>query len=56
MDYDKMSNSELEKELKITEDNFNEYKKLFQEVYTNMSELSDKYNKIKEVLDRRNGR
>ena len=56
MDYEKMPNSELENELKTIESSFNEYKKLLEEVYDNMTELSDKYNKIKEVLDRRNGR
>lgn len=56
MEYEKMSNNELENELKNLEDNFNEYRNLLKEVYDNMSELSDKYNKIKEILNNRNGR
>lgn len=56
VDYDKMSNEELKNELITTENNFNEYKKILEEVYFNMSELSDTYNKIKEILDRRNGK
>jgi archaellum component FlaC len=56
MDYEKMSNSELENELKTVENDFNGYKKLLKEVYEGMSELSDKYNNIKQILDNRNGR
>lgn len=50
-----MSNNELENELKTIEANFNEYKDLLREVYINMSELSDKYNKINDILTSRNG-
>lgn len=51
-----MTNSELRDELSNVENNFNEYRKLLEEVYDNMSELSDQYNKIKEILETRNGR
>lgn len=56
MNYERMSNSELENELKTVEKDFNDYKKLLKEVYEGMSELSDKYNNIKQILDNRNGR
>lgn len=56
MNYERMSNSELENELKTVEKDFNDYKKLLKEVYEGMSELSDKYNNIKQILDSRNGR
>lgn len=56
MDYEKMSNSDLEKELQETESNFNEYLKILNEVYTNLSELSDKYNNIQKILNIRHGK
>jgi hypothetical protein len=56
MDYKKMSNSDLEKELQETESNFNEYLKILNEVYTNLSELSDKYNNIQKILNIRHGK
>ena len=51
-----MSNTELEEELSKIESDFNEYKNLLNDVYENMSELSDKYNKINEILTSRNGK
>lgn len=56
MDYEKMSNKELSNELATLEESFNEYKTLLNEVCENMSDLSEKYNTIKEILDRRNGK
>lgn len=56
MDYEKMSNSDLEKELQETESNFNEYLKILNEVYTNLSELCDKYNNIQKILNIRHGK
>lgn len=56
MDYEKMSNKELSDELATLEESFDEYKILLEEVCTNMSELSEKYNNIKEILDKRNGK
>lgn len=56
MDYEKMSNNDLEKELQETENNFNEYLKILKEVYTNLSELSDNYNNIQKVLNIRHGK
>lgn len=50
-----MSNEELKLEMKSLENSFNEYKNLLKEVYDNMSELSEKYNKIEEILKQRNG-
>lgn len=56
MDYEKMTDEELGNELVSLEENFNEYKHLFAEVYENMSALSEKYNKIQEILNNRNGK
>lgn len=56
MDYEKMSNKELETELKNTENSFNEYAKILQEVYNNMSELHDTYKEIEKILNNRNDR
>lgn len=56
MDYEKMSNNDLEKELQETENNFNEYLKILKEVYANLSELSDNYNNIQKVLNIRHGK
>lgn len=56
MDYEKMTDEELGNELASLEENFNEYKHLFAEVYENMSALSEKYNKIQEILNNRNGK
>lgn len=54
VDYDKMSNEELKKEMKETEDKFNQYKKILEEVYNDMSELSETYNTIEKILKSRN--
>ena len=56
MDYEKTTDEELGNELVSLEENFNEYKHLFAEVYENMSALSEKYNKIQEILNNRNGK
>lgn len=56
MDYEKMTDEELGNELASLEENFNEYKHLFAEVYENMSALSEKYNNIQEILNNRNGK
>ena len=54
VDYDKMTNEELEKELKDTEYKFNKYKEILKQVYSDMSELSENYNKIEQILKDRN--
>ncbi len=54
VDYDKMTNEELEKELKDTEYKFNQYKEILKQVYNDMSELSENYNKIEQILKDRN--
>ena len=56
MDYEKMTDKELQEEMNTLEENFNGYKNLLQEVYDNMCEMSEKYAIIQEILKNRNGK
>ena len=55
MEYDKMSNKELENEMSTLEENFKECQDIIREACSSMEHLSTEYNKIKEILKQRNG-
>lgn len=50
-----MSNDELKAEIKNLKETFEEYHTILNEVYENMYDLSIECNKIKEILNQRNG-
>lgn len=51
-----LSNSELETLLIDITNEYNEYQNVLNEAYSNMTLLSNKYEIIKQLLDKRNGR
>jgi hypothetical protein len=51
-----LSNSELESLLIDITNEYNEYQNVLYEAYSNMTLLSNKYEIIKQLLDKRNGR
>lgn len=51
-----LSNSELESLLIDITNEYNEYQNVLNEAYSNMTLLSNKYEIIKQLLDKRNGR
>ena len=51
-----LSNSELDTLLIDITNEYNEYQNVLNEAYRNMTLLSNKYEIIKEILDKRNGR
>lgn len=56
MDYNILTNNELKTEYSKNEDKFNEAKKIFTEQYNIMMECSENANKIKEILNKREGK
>lgn len=55
MDYEKMTDQELENEMITLENNFKECQEIIKEAYGSMEALSNEYKKIKDILDSRNG-
>ena len=53
--YDEMTVYELKAVQQELTEQFEEYKKVLAEVYTEMGKLSDEYNEITEIINKKNG-